>query len=834
MTTSPTVFDLFDVEREQATILVVDDSVPSARLLEIQLGQAGYDVILAYNGEEGLAKVEESAPDLIILDVMMPGLDGFSVCEQLKSNKKTWFIPIILLTALNQFQDRIRGIRVGADDFLSKPFKREELLARVHSLLRLKSAYDALQTERNHLALLYSIGQEINSRLASDEVLGKIVTLTRKALGANMCSIIICDEAQVATQQIISRVGQPPAVVGTVTPAIFEEGLGGWILRNQESTIVEDTSQDQRWLVLPRDTEPVGSAIGAPLAVGDETIGILLLTHALPNYFHDGHLTVLTSIAAQASVTVRNARLFEAEQQRRQDLELLQTAGVALSAELNREALVRLIAHQGSALLNTAAASVMLLNEAENQLTIAAWQGFSERYAQRERVPVSELDTLLGGGQRSFQLSDLSQQRIGRSDLARREGMACQLSLALVVSEQFMGLLNLYRDDQSGTFSADEVKLAETFAQQAAVALSNADLLARTREERGKLSAVLSSTTDAVLAVDETGNLILFNPAARQTFGLNTVQVEGQPLAGTVPTDLQAIFQQVKVTGKPVSSEIELGDGKQLYVSVAPVAGVGQVAVVQDITPLKELEAMRLAAEQEERHRIRQLFERYVSPELVDRIIAQEAGLLDRRERRDVVVLFTDLRGFTRMTATFPAHTVIEVLNEFFTAVVNVVYTHEGTVFDLAGDELEVGFGAPLAQEDAAQRALRTAGDMQKVFAKLRDRWKQEQGLEVGLGVGIDRGSVVMGSIGAPSQMNFGLVGDAVSTAHGLVDLAQHGEIVVSEAFVEHLREVATDEELANWTFERRSPVRIKGKSVPVQIYRAHLQEDGSESASRS
>jgi class 3 adenylate cyclase len=297
---------------------------------------------------------------------------------------------------------------------------------------------------------------------------------------------------------------------------------------------------------------------------------------------------------------------------------------------------------------------------------------------------------------------------------------------------------------------------------------------------------------------------------------LRTAHDLGKPLTGKVPPQVLELFDRVAMRAEPVSVEVSPDRDRVLYVSVSPVVGVGQVAVVQDITPLKELEQMRLQAEQEERQRLRRTFEQYVGPELVDRILAQRAGMLERRQRRDVVVLFTDLRGFTRLTATSSAHAVIEVLNQFFTAIVDIVYTHQGTVFDLAGDELMVGFGAPFDQEDAPQRALQTAGDMQRVFAGLRRRWQVEQSIEVGLGVGIDRGTVVMGSIGAPSRMNFGMVGDAVNTAHRLVELAQHGEIIVSEAFVESL-----DGDSEGWTFERLSPVELKGKSLPLQIYRA-------------
>ncbi len=810
-------------QNKSATILVVDDSPPSVQLLELQLSHAGYRVIPAYSGAEALAIVSAQSPDLIILDVMMPGLDGFTVCRQLKADSRTWFIPIILLTALSRVQDRIQGIEAGADDFLSKPFNREELLARVRSLLRLKYAYDALQTERNRLALLYNIGQEINSRLALDEVLGKIVTLTRDALGARMGSIIIFGETPDAAQQIISRVGHPPGMVGPVTPAILQQGLAGWVQQHRTATIVHNAAQDRRWLVLPRNTEAVGSVIATPLIVGEEILGVLLLTHPQTDFFAEDHLTVLTSIATQAAVTVRNARLYEMEQRRRRELELLQAAGVALSAEMNRRALGQLIVQQAAHLLHTSAACLMLLNQEGSHLQAEAWWGLSEQFACSQPIPLDQINPLIQSNKRSFQIADLNRLPADGDLLLPRhesgaplEGMVSQLSLVLVASGQIMGLLNLY-SREARHFDADQVKLAETFAQQAATALANAMLLEQAREEQDKLSAVLSGTTDAVLVVDESDRLILANPAAERTFGLKVEEAIGQPLQGRVPNQMLNIFAHVAAGGQPTSAEVSANGNRTLYISVSPVAGVGQVAVVQDITPLKELEAMRIQAEQEERRRLREIFERYVSPELVDRILAQEAGILERRERRDVVVLFTDLRGFTRLTSSFSPGTVIEVLNDFFTEMVQVVYNHQGTVFDLAGDELMVGFGAPFAQEDATRRALHTAGEMQMAFTQLRHRWQKKLEIDVGLGVGIDQGTVVMGNIGAPSHMNFGMVGDAVNTAHRLVEMAQHGQIIVSEAVVASLGGTLT-----GWLFEPLPPVEIKGKTAPLCIYLAH------------
>src|SRR5205809_5391166 len=140
----------------QATILVVDDEARNVRLMEAILAPRGYTVVQAYNGEEALQQVQGQPPNLILLDVMMPGMNGFEVCKRLKDNADTCLIPVVIMTALGQREDRIKGIEAGADDFLTKPVHRDELLARIRTSLRLKQTIDGkmdtLQLTREHLA----------------------------------------------------------------------------------------------------------------------------------------------------------------------------------------------------------------------------------------------------------------------------------------------------------------------------------------------------------------------------------------------------------------------------------------------------------------------------------------------------------------------------------------------------------------------------------------------------------------------------------------------------------------------------------------------------------
>ncbi|OQP85559.1 PleD family two-component system response regulator [Rhizobium rhizosphaerae] len=128
-----------------ARILVVDDVPANVKLLEARLMAEYFEVLTASDGYEALAICEKVPVDIILLDVMMPGLDGFAVCERLKANRRTSHIPVVMVTALDQPSDRVKGLRAGADDFLTKPVNDLQLLSRVKSLARLKAVNDELR-----------------------------------------------------------------------------------------------------------------------------------------------------------------------------------------------------------------------------------------------------------------------------------------------------------------------------------------------------------------------------------------------------------------------------------------------------------------------------------------------------------------------------------------------------------------------------------------------------------------------------------------------------------------------------------------------------------------
>ncbi|WP_028842409.1 ATP-binding response regulator [Thermodesulfovibrio yellowstonii] len=152
------------------TILIVDDNIDTVELLRKRLKAEGYNTEEAYDGEEALKKVYELYPDLIILDVMMPKMDGYEVCQRLKTDDRTKFIPIIMLTAKSDVESKVKGLDIGADDYVPKPFDYRELSARVRSLItRKETAEKIIEEEKTESVrkLIDSLSHEIRNPIVS-------------------------------------------------------------------------------------------------------------------------------------------------------------------------------------------------------------------------------------------------------------------------------------------------------------------------------------------------------------------------------------------------------------------------------------------------------------------------------------------------------------------------------------------------------------------------------------------------------------------------------------------------------------------------------------------
>jgi Nif-specific regulatory protein len=309
-------------------ILVIDDTPLNVKLLADILSAKGYLILTASSGEEGLAVVEREDPDLVLLDVVMPGMTGYDVCRKIRECPQTAVLPVVLITALNPEQERINGLEAGADDFLGKPINQAELLARVRSLLRVKTFHDQLQRQAEQLAdWNKSLEQRLQEHVLQLASLSDVTHLLTAAIdpGVHLQQILTtaCQllKAEAGSILLLDRSSNELSFASSVGPRNEKlrgvrfkvtEGIAGEVIQKRQPIFVNDAQHDPRFL--SRIDALTGfrtrSIAAAPLPDRDQILGVIeLLNSAKEKSFDEEDLKLLKAFAVHASVAIRNVHI---------------------------------------------------------------------------------------------------------------------------------------------------------------------------------------------------------------------------------------------------------------------------------------------------------------------------------------------------------------------------------------------------------------------------------------------------------------------------------------------------------------------------------------------
>jgi len=310
------------ISQKSFNILIADDQPDNLTLLARYLENEGYGYIKAVDGVEALEKVRSELPDLVLLDVNMPHKDGFAVLEEIRADPATQHIPVIILTAARLDPAEIQsGLNMGADDYITKPFGRRELLARIRTKLRVKEAEDIMRRRNRELSLLPEIGKELSARLNIEDLATVLLKRTVETFGAMFGHVVIFTTT--GTYQKTYHLDSFSAQFN------LPQGLSEIVSEARQGFIVDDTRHDARWQSANEDV--TRSAVVVPMFGRHNLLGMLVLTNEQANYFTLDHLLLLQAITSQASIAVENAQLYDKVSQEQQMLgAVLQSAADAI------------------------------------------------------------------------------------------------------------------------------------------------------------------------------------------------------------------------------------------------------------------------------------------------------------------------------------------------------------------------------------------------------------------------------------------------------------------------------------------------------------------------
>lgn len=413
------------------------------------------------------------------------------------------------------------------------------------------------QDEGASLALILLIASEIHSSLDLDAVLQRVLMATIGTMDTPHGSLYVFDDLGYVSHRLLIRDWQVQEKESIPVDVVVEKGLAGWVIRNQQAALVSNTALDERWCSwaeeLPR------SAIAAPLQTRVGVIGVLTLVHDEPGYFSDSDLAMLTVIADQATTAVVNARLYQAEQRRRQLAATLAEVSHTISATLDIDRLFDVILEQLARVIQYDSASVLLEHAGRLQVTAArgyegagslhsvsfdwgqespAWQAMHQRRA----IVIDDIQEEI-----KLQNTTFSQQARG------------WIGAPLMTQDEVFGVLTV-DSRQARAYSQEDAQVVTTFAHQAAIALTNARLIERRQAAELRYARLFEDNTDMLIILDTKGKVLDVNRKACQALYRDKESLVGLDV-GALAANLRTRFEEAFPrwqAGQEVVFEVDL------------------------------------------------------------------------------------------------------------------------------------------------------------------------------------------------------------------------------------------------------------------------------------
>ncbi len=672
---------------------------------------------------------------------------------------------------------------------------------------------EAARSHREQATLLQA-AEALGSQLELVPLIEKILERTAQLLQADRASLFLVDREK---GELWSKVAQGTEEIRFP----LNQGIAGKVALSGETLNIPDAYQHA--LFNPEFDQKTGyktkTMLCAPIRnKGGDTIGVVSLINRRQGTFTDGDIDILQRLGTILGVALENAMLYEEVRAKQKEVSTLLDVSSALSRTLDLVTLMQTIMRKAGEVIGAERSSLFLVDREKGELWSKVAQGME---TAEIRFPMSQgIAGHVASTGETLNIPDAYQHPLFNAEIDQKTGYRTRTILCVPMRNtagQIVGVTQVI-NKRAGTFTEGDERLLGAISAQAAVAIDNAQLYERVRGMKAYLENVLQSLSNGVVTVDAGGRVTSANAAGCRLLGARegaTVEESGlvgedaAAVLGAASASLVENLQRVQSTGHAFLGydlDCRNAQGKTLTVNanIVPLRDTagqaqGAVVVLEDITREK---------------RVKSSLSRYMSKEVADRLMGEDAETALGGVRQEVTILFSDIRSYTNLTEGSDAHQIVDMLNEYFTYMVDVIFKYGGILDKFIGDAIMAVFGAPFARpETDPVNTVSAALEMDAQLTVYNQQRKQRGQKVIDVGIGISSGEVICGNIGSEKRMDYTAIGDGVNLASRLESATKNygARVMISEF---------TNAKLGNRFVSRElDRIRVKGKQMPVRIF---------------
>ncbi len=564
-------------------VLVVDDDAVSRAVLSAALAGANLPHIMVSSGSEALAACDMvPPPSVILLDLVMPPPDGYQVLRILRAREDTRDTPIVVLTALDADDEVSRAFEAGADDFVRKPFKAPELIARVRGQLRLKGAMDELARKERDAQVVLELTQALASNLDMQGILFTMVRRIAEVAQVDRVSIVLVPEDKNAGFVVAASDDaevRDLRIDLTQYPEIEE------VLSRGEPLVIPDVATHPVFDLVRTDgrTAPFASLAIVPILYDDKALGVLFLRSRQSHVFGRREVALSRTVASAMAIALRNARILQRLEQRTREVNVAKVAAEQQLVSMQRYADFFESSADGIAVIDTSG-HLLFANARATEIT---------GYGEEELRGRSLVEFFVGQGDEQTARYVRKQFLAGDFHGTIDVGIRCKDGAQIVAS---VNMSPVMRDQGAVLCTFRDV------TQQRAVE-------AEFQKTKNFLERVIDASSDAIISSDTRGKIVLFNRAAERISGRRATETVGSDVRGIYPPgDAERVMRKIRdESGRVEGMRVEILDTKGTLVPVSLSGAllydgeeiVGSVGVFTDLREKMRMEQrLKLAQEQ--------------------------------------------------------------------------------------------------------------------------------------------------------------------------------------------------------------------------------------------